>query len=123
MKLRMLYLMLLIGGLSCLAFLADERWMLPCPLHRWTGWECPFCGGQRMLAALLRADWCPAFAYNPFLFCSLPLVGIGLLRYFFPSFSFWKAPFFTKLYTDRTFFLYLLAALLWGILRNLYLCE
>lgn len=123
MKLRMLHLTLLVAVLICLAFWTDERWMLPCPLHRFTGWECPFCGGQRMMLALLHADWAAAFAYNPFLLCSLPLGGVWLLRYFFPSFTCWKAPFFAKLCSDRCFFVYLLAALLWGMLRNLYICE
>ena len=119
MKLRVLYLVWIVGGLLGFSLFIDERWMIPCPLHRITGWECPFCGGQRMLQAMLRADWQVAFDYNPFLMCSLPLVGIWLIRYFLPKASVWKIPFFSKLCSDRAFFIYLLVALFWGILRNI----
>lgn len=123
MKLRIFLLIFFVGGALGLAFFIDERWMLSCPLHRMTGWKCPFCGAQRMLQALLHADWQSAFGYNPFLMCSLPLGGLWLARLFFPSMAVWQIPFFYRLTDDRAFSIYLLTALFWGILRNLYICE
>lgn len=118
MKIRIVYLLLGILVLCLLACLIDERWMLPCLFHRLTGWDCPLCGGQRMLVALLHADFRAAFALNPFLMCSLPLFAAWLLPYLRPS-SIKKHPFLSKICTDRIFFLYLFVALLWGIWRNL----
>ena len=43
MKLRILYLVWIVGGLLGFSLFMDERWMIPCPLHRITGWEFPFC--------------------------------------------------------------------------------
>lgn len=52
----------------------------PCPLRELTGWECPFCGGTRLGAALWHGDVAAAFAYNPLVFISLVLgVAVGLL--------------------------------------------
>lgn len=116
---RTAYILLGLIALLTLIFLANGHWLVSCPFHQLTGWECPFCGGQRMLQAILCADWQAAFDYNPFLMCSLPLVGIWLIRYFLPKASVWKIPFFSKLCSDRAFFIYLLVALFWGILRNI----
>lgn len=50
----------------------------PCPFRAVTGWECPFCGGTRLGAALLHGDPGAAFAYNPVVFVSLVLgVAVG----------------------------------------------
>ena len=52
----------------------------PCPFRELTGWECPFCGGTRLGAALLHGDIAAAFAYNPVVFVSLVLgVVVGVL--------------------------------------------
>lgn len=118
MKLRLVYLML--GTTACLllALPPGERWMLPCPLHALTGLECPFCGGQRMVRALLHADWATAYACNPFLLLSLPLPAAWLLCYFLPVLP-QRLPLFRRICSVPAFFLYLTAALLWGIARNL----
>lgn len=118
MKIRIVYLLLGILLLCLLALPVGEQWMLPCLFHKFTGWDCPLCGGQRMVRALLHADLPAAFAYNPFLLCSLPLFAIWLLRYIKPSLI-KNNPFLSKLCSDRIFFLYLFVALLWGIIRNL----
>jgi hypothetical protein len=38
---------------------------LPCLLRLTTGWDCPFCGGTRMGAAVLRGDLAAAWYANP----------------------------------------------------------
>ena len=37
---------------------------VPCPLHRLTGWWCPFCGGTRMAAALMKGNIAQAWNDN-----------------------------------------------------------
>lgn len=118
MKIRIIYLLLGIL-LFCFLFLPiGEQWMLPCLFHKFTGWYCPLCGGQRMVRALLHADFHAAFAYNPFLMCSLPLFAIWWVAYLKPA-TIKNSSFLSKLCTDRIFFIYLFVALLWGIWRNL----
>lgn len=52
----------------------------PCPFRALTGWDCPFCGGTRLGAALLRGDVAAAFAFNPVVFLSLVLASVlGIL--------------------------------------------
>lgn len=118
MNLRFVYLSFGIMILLLLAMPIDEKWLLPCPLHQFTGMDCPFCGGQRMIRALLHADFAAAFSYNPFLMCSLPLFAIWIAHYLFPL-QIHRVHCLSKICTGRTFFLYLLAALLWGLIRNI----
>lgn len=62
-------LMAIAGGvlLPWLARLAVEQtWPLPhCWFHELTGFDCPFCGGTRCLAALSHGDLLTAFGQNP----------------------------------------------------------
>lgn len=43
-----------------------------CPFKLLTGFDCPACGSQRTLHALLHGQWLAAFRYNPFLLLSIP---------------------------------------------------
>ena len=117
MNVRLIYVLSGIITLFLLSLLFDEKWMIPCPLHQFTGWDCPFCGGQRMICALFRADFTNAFLYNPFLMCSLPLFSIWLAHYLFPL-KIQRIRYLSTICTDRAFFLYLLTALVWGLIRN-----
>ena len=49
-----------------------------CMFRTFTGLECPGCGSQRMLHALLHGDIRAAWGYNPFLMCMFPLLGAML---------------------------------------------
>jgi hypothetical protein len=39
---------------------------LRCPWYAWTGWQCPGCGGQRALHALLHGRLGEALGHNAF---------------------------------------------------------
>lgn len=62
-------------GLGIATLYATTGIGFPCPFRALTGWECPFCGGTRLGAALLHGDVAAAFAYNPLVFLSL-VVGV-----------------------------------------------
>ena len=79
--------------------------MLTCPFHWLTGLDCPFCGAQRMMLALLQGHVAEAFWCNPALFIALPFVLAWWL---------WK-----KEISSRTAFVLLCLALVWGVVRNL----
>jgi hypothetical protein len=67
-------------GLGIATLYATTGIGFPCPFRALTGWECPFCGGTRLGAALLHGDVVAAFAFNPLVFLSLVLgVIVGAL--------------------------------------------
>ncbi len=48
-----------------------------------TGWDCPGCGSQRAIHALLHGELRQAFFHNPLMTLSLPyLAAIAYLEYF-----------------------------------------
>lgn len=98
-----------------------EEYMLSCPFHRLTGLDCPLCGAQRMLNALLRGEWGVAFESNPLLMLSLPLLLLWCTRLAFPRFTQrHRGIMLSPLFTDRALIVYLVILLLWGVLRNLF---
>jgi hypothetical protein len=78
----------------------------PCPLHYVTGLYCPGCGSLRALHQLLHGHVARAFALNPLLVVSLPLLAFLRLR---PS----------LLYRPWVAWLSFGVLLTYGILRNL----
>lgn len=117
--LRVSYLLLAVIGLVLLA----TGIMLQCPLYKLTGLQCPFCGGQRMLFAMLHGEFKAAFFYNPLLFCALPLVLMWLIRVLFPVFAArYPRLIPASLFTDRAYLLYLLILFMWAIVRNIFFC-
>ncbi|TCS86554.1 uncharacterized protein DUF2752 [Anseongella ginsenosidimutans] len=59
----------------------------PCPVKKFTGLECPGCGSQRALHALLHLHFADAFRFNPLAFTAIlflvydRLAGKGPLRH------------------------------------------
>jgi hypothetical protein len=53
----------------------------PCPFKLLTGWNCPACGGLRMIHDLMHADLGAAVVDNLFLLVGLPVLAVwALLR-------------------------------------------
>jgi hypothetical protein len=70
--------------------------MLPCPIHKLTGFDCPGCGMQRAAMELLNGNICKSILYYPallplilmFVFLSIYLIfkiknGAKILKYLF----------------------------------------
>lgn len=53
---------------------------ITCPSLR-LGFLCPFCGGTRMAAAVVRGDLGQAFGWNPFLFVGGVVLGLASLAW------------------------------------------
>ena len=79
--------------------------MLTCPLHWLTGLDCPFCGAQRMVLALLHGNVVEAFWLNPGLAVGAPLAAVWWL---------WH-----REISSQAAFAMLCIALAWGIFRNI----
>ncbi len=45
----------------------SQGYMPRCIVHTLTGWDCPGCGSQRMIQALLKGEFLRAWQYNYFL--------------------------------------------------------
>jgi hypothetical protein len=47
-----------------------------CPFHKFTGLDCPGCGSQRSIHALLHGDFKAAAGYNLLLIISIPFLSV-----------------------------------------------
>lgn len=108
---------LLCLGIVFFFFNPEETALFPkCPFYVLTGWQCPGCGSQRALHALLHLDIGRAFHYNALLVASLPLVAILLI-------SEWTREqhpgFYRKIHTPAFTWICFTVVILWWIGRNL----
>lgn len=94
-----------------------SRWMPRCPSKLITGYDCPGCGSQRMLHALLHGDIAAAWRFNPFILLSLPF----LIMAIWGNFS--SLPGATRMraiaHSPYMVWAYVVAFFGWWILRNL----
>lgn len=103
---------------------SSSAWWIKCPLYLFTGWQCPFCGLQRQLHALLHLHFAEAWRLNPVLLMCYPYFAILFLSYFFPDvFRNPRLPrclrrFFRVCISDRVLLIFFCILLVWGVLRN-----
>jgi hypothetical protein len=112
---------LIISGCVALYFFIDptrHAWMPQCPFRLLTGWNCPACGLQRALHALLHGRFQEAFSYNYFFIVSIPyliaLLIAEVLKQRHRGQDFIRAvehPFIARTY--------IVLFIVWGIVRNL----
>lgn len=58
----------------------SQSGMFPrCVFLTLTGWQCPGCGSQRAIHALLHGDFAQAWHYNAGLLVAVPLLGATLV--------------------------------------------
>jgi hypothetical protein len=67
-----------------------ENHFLPCAYKQLLGIECPFCGSQRALIALLRGDVMESIILYPALIPTLILIASVLIQILFRFKSGWK---------------------------------
>ena len=91
--------------------------LIPCPFHILTGYDCPFCGGQRMFLALFRGEIQEAFLLNPVLFCFLPYLIIIIIGQCWKKAAQWRV--YQWCVSNKVVFSVLGIFIAWGIIRNL----
>lgn len=86
-----------------------------CPLNKILGWECPGCGGTRMAVSLLHLEFYQAFRYNPFVFITLPILGIvytwQTIKFIFQN--------QTSVWLDKFLIIYAILLITYGVIRNI----
>lgn len=109
--------LLVVGSLYLCFDPTHSVWAPKCPFHLLTGWECPSCGSQRALHALLQGNVVQALRYNLFLILSVPYFLMVAYTTFSPDrFAQRLRPWVQH---SRVVGLFLLLTLLWWLLRNL----
>ncbi|MDE6835743.1 MAG: DUF2752 domain-containing protein [Muribaculaceae bacterium] len=116
---RIILILLLVVAGGALYFAVDPScsgWMPKCVFRMVTGWECPGCGSQRMLHAMLHGDIREAWHFNPFLFFMIPVIILYLLPEVMPG----KFPkLFRILHSTGSIVCIAAAICAWWIGRNL----
>jgi len=91
--------------------------MLPCPFHLLTGFDCPFCGAQRGIWALLHGDVVGWWHYNPMLWMLMPYFCILFLAQLYRPSRQWR--WVAWCCSNRVMAGVAGALILWGVVRNL----
>lgn len=89
-----------------------------CPFLMLTGYECPGCGSQRAIHALLHGDIIRAWDYNPLLVIAVPYIILG----FIAELSFRRSRLMRtvrdRLYSGRAVWIVLTVIIIYWIGRN-----
>ena len=110
------YAVILTVGIAYLIFVLCTGEGIPCILYTATGLQCPGCGISRMLVSLVQLDLAAAFAYNPFLLVTSPLL-LGLL--FLSDYRFVRYGDASLGKAKILLWIELILLLLFGVVRNL----
>lgn len=96
---------------------AHSAWIPKCAFHSITGYDCPGCGSQRMLHALLHGDFAAAWQANAFIICVTPL--LALMAYAAATRQ--RHPLlYSRLNSLPVIIILTVALIAWSILRNLF---
>lgn len=117
---RWLWLGLAVAALAVLFTLnpTDYVWMPKCPFKLLTGWQCPGCGFQRAVHALLHGHPVEAWRYNRFLILAVPwLIVVAFTEYVLKGErqARWRRIF----EGPWPIGLYAVAFVIWGVARNI----
>lgn len=82
-----------------------------CLFHMLTGWDCPGCGSQRAVHALLHGDVSAAWRHNAALFFAIPVIAVYMLS---------PRKIERWLYSPVTLWCLAAAIAAWWLLRNLW---
>jgi hypothetical protein len=88
-----------------------------CPIKSLTGYDCPGCGAQRALHAVLNGDLHSAWSFNPFIFFAAPLAAVYIVVESYPE----RFARLHRLLVRPIVVVFVLVAIIaWTILRNCF---
>ncbi|MBO4596941.1 MAG: DUF2752 domain-containing protein [Bacteroidaceae bacterium] len=111
-----LYFLVIIAALLALYYVVDPsmaHFPIRCPLHELTGIQCPACGSQRALHAILHGEWNEALRFNAFFTIVAPIalpITVAIV---------WgRNCRLRAIFCNRYFFgVFIAVYLIWGVLR------
>lgn len=118
MKKGIWFLVIAAAGIIFFVFDPSVSALFPkCPFRMLTGLQCPGCGSQRAIHALLHLDIAAAFRYNALLVVSIPVVALLLAA---EAYRQKKPEFYARIHHPALIWGYFCATLLWWIGRNIW---
>ncbi len=112
---------LIILGILVLYYLVNPSssyFPFHCPWHLLTGTQCPSCGIQRAIYALLHGEFVTALRYNLFLILSLPYVFLVILVTWY-NFNHVFDKLYAIVYHRYAIKAYIVVYFAWWIIRNI----
>ena len=116
---RVLVVVTVVVGLFVLYGIFDPTTSIiapKCIFKTLTGYDCPSCGGQRALHAILNGEIGRAFMLNPFLFVAIPFLGVIAYSSFSDSKFAKRLKPIVQGSTAIAFYLFIYIA--WWVIRN-----
>lgn len=114
----LLSVFVLVIGILFIFVYENLPFKIPCVFEEITGFYCPGCGVTRMVFALLHGDIRQAIAYNSFVMVLMPFIIVFALNRYYC----WlknKKDYWMKRIPDWIWYLLIIFAILFGILRNM----
>lgn len=118
-KRRIVFTLLVLSGGVVLYWLDPARYvfMPKCVFRMLTGWDCPGCGLQRAVHALLHGRFAEALQYNYFLLLALPyVVAVMYMEWFTQGERHLRLR--RVLYHHYVLYAYVVLYLMWWVVRN-----
>ena len=106
---------MLAAGCAYLLWLHATGLGIPCPFRLITGWKCPGCGISTLFLLLAEGDLRGAYAANPFLFVTMPLLLAQIIYTTYLK----KCSRPLPPWNQRLLFVYLAALIVFGVMRNI----
>ncbi|MDM1045317.1 DUF2752 domain-containing protein [Myroides sp. 1354] len=106
-------LLIVVKGLSSFPVIVN------CSIKDYTGWDCPGCGGQRAVDAIVQGKFKDAFYYNQLIYIYLSV--IAYIYVLFVEYYLLKNKRFMQRYgfSTRFAFLFIVIIFLFFIIRNI----
>ena len=93
-------------------------WVPKCSIKTFTGYDCPACGTQRALHALLHGHFLAAVRYNPFMLISLPYFAAVIYTTVGASETAVRLRKYVQ--HPHAIYTYIFLFIAWWIIRNIY---
>lgn len=96
----------------------SSRWFPRCFFHELTGLQCPSCGNQRALHALLHGHPCAALANNLFLIVMIPIAAATAITTLLP-YNALSLKIKSTVISRRGLMIFVALYFAWWIIRNI----
>ena len=115
----LLIIFLFLGGITLYSLNPAQYWFMPkCPFKLLTGLNCPGCGIQRAVHALLHGKFAEAIGFNYFLVYSVPYASSFVVLWLMPDNKvreILRAVIENKYVVD----FYIISFMIWLVVRNI----